>query len=88
MTTDSHISTKAAPLTLLCGLRDEQRKRRQARVAYQDLERELAPYRAPSEIADLLAAVDQHGDSLQAEQIRGILSRNLTDYRRRQRLAS
>ena len=73
---------------LFGGLRDELRERRQARVAYHDLKRDLAAYRTPSAVDDLLAAVDRQPDAPQAEQMRTILEHNLSDYRRIQRLAS
>ena len=70
--------------TRLAGLREELRARRQAGVDYRNLERALASYRTPSEINDLLAAVDRRGDdSPQAEQIRGILATNLARSRGR-----
>ena len=73
---------------LFGGLRDELRERRQARAAFHDLKRDLAAYRTPSAVNDLLAAVDRQGDAPQAEQMRAILEHNLSDFRRRQRLAS
>jgi hypothetical protein len=87
MTTKSHTSTRPATHSRLAGLRDQLRERRQARLSYRTLERELAAYRTPSEINDLLAAVDRH-DSADAEDIRGILTRNMADFRRSQRFAS
>ena len=82
------LSPKTSSVHLMNGLRDELRDRRQARVAYRKLERDLAAYRTPSDIDDLLAAVDRQGDSLEAERIRAILAANLASYRRSQRLAS
>jgi len=73
---------------LFGGLRDELRERRQARVAYYDLKRDLAVYRTPSAVNDLLVAVDRDGNTPEAEQMRAILEHNLSDYRRRQQLAS
>ena len=88
MTTKSTTSVRSAH-ALWAGLRDELRARQQARAAYRNLERDLASYRTPSEVNDLLAAIDRQGDdSPQAEQVRAILARNLTDYRRGQRIAS
>ena len=81
-------SSTTVVLNLLGGLRDELRERRQARVAYHDLKRELAVYRTPSAVDDLLAAVDRQPDAPQAELIRTILEHNLSDYRRMQRHAS
>jgi len=86
MTSNSRVKTSAA-LNVLDRLRHQVRERRQARVAYDALQRELAAHRTPSEIADLMAAVNRHPDAPQAEQIRHILERNLSDYRRNQRLA-
>ena len=88
MRTNSTSDTKPAALTLLGGLGDKLHERRQARAAYGHLKRELACYRTPSEISDLLTAVDSHGDDPRVEQVRRILEQNLWDYRRRQGLAS
>ena len=75
-------------LNLVDGLRDELRERRQARVTYHELKRELAAYRTLSDVGDLLAAVDRQRDVPQGDQIRTILKHNLSDYDRRQRLTS
>lgn len=87
MKPNSSAMAKSVVLNGLGELRDQVRERRQARVAYDELQRELAAYRTPSEIGDLLAAVDRHSDAPHVEQVRQILGRNLADYRRRQRIA-
>ena len=82
-------SSKSATLSVLGGIRDQLRDRRQARISYYALQRELAAYRTPNEIADLLAAVDRQVDAPEAERVRTILEDNLSAYRRRaRRLAS
>ena len=85
---NSNPSSTTVVRHLLGGLRDDLRERRQARAAYHDLKRDLAVYRTPSAVNDLLAAVDRQSDAPEAEHMRGILEHNLSDYRRRQRLAS
>ena len=85
MTSTLLSSPTSAARSLFAGLREELRARRQASVAHRDLQRELAAYRTPSEILDLLTAVDrQDGDG--SEQVRTILSDNLSGHRRGQRL--
>ena len=88
MTTRSHASPGSSTRRVFDRLRDELRDRRQAGASYRHLQRELSHYRRPSEIGDLLAAVDRQDDSPQAAEIRGILAQNLADYRRSQRFAS
>ena len=56
-------------------IQDELRKRREARATYRGLVQELASYRTPHEIVDLLGTFsDQEGP--EAEQIRDILLSN------------
>jgi hypothetical protein len=58
------------------GLLDTMRERRESRARYADLKRELASYRTPREIDDLLGVIrDQDGP--EAQQIRDILLDNL-----------
>ena len=60
---------------LVSSVQDELRERREVRVAYRALERELASYRTPHEIADLLGTISDQ-ESPEAEQIRDILLNN------------
>ena len=80
--TTTHKATRT-PSQVLSGLRDELRERRQARADYRALERELAHYTTPNDVDDLLASI-RHEDSEEAEQIRGIVARNV----RQRRMAS
>jgi hypothetical protein len=68
--------------TLWTTVKDELKERRDARAALRRLEADLAHYRTPTEIDDLLAAVDRE-DSTEAEMIRGILMDNLRGYHSR-----
>ncbi|CUR55015.1 hypothetical protein NOCA2220206 [metagenome] len=68
------------PAQVLAVLRDELRERRQARVELRALERELAHYTSPNDVDDLLASLRDQ-DSEAAEQIRGIVSRNVREHR-------
>ena len=63
--------------TLWTTVKDELRERREARAAEAALRADLANYRTPSDIEDLLASVDSH-DTPEAEMIRDVLR----DYRR------
>ena len=63
-------------------VKDELRERREARAARQALEADLAAYRTPADIEDLLASVDRE-DSPEADVIRGILTDNLRQYHSR-----
>ena len=60
---------------LVATVRDELRERRQARTARRTLERELAAYRSPAEINDLLGSL-QGQDDAAAEEVRDIVLRN------------
>lgn len=80
--------TPTTTRTVLDAVRDDLRERRDARASYRHLKRELASYRTPSDIEDVLAAMDRQDDTPDAELIRGILTGNLSAYRRRQRIAS
>jgi hypothetical protein len=57
-------------------IRDELRERREARAQYRALRQELAGFRTPREVDELLAALEQQ-DGPEAEQIRDILLQNL-----------
>ena len=56
-------------------LRDERRERREARAHYLALQRDLASFRTPREIDDLLGVIANQ-DGPQAQQIRDILTDN------------
>ena len=62
--------------TLWTTVKDELRERREARAAEAALRADLANYRTPSDIEDLLASVDSH-DTPEAEMIRDVLMDNL-----------
>lgn len=68
--------------TIIRSLRDDLRARREAAAARRTLEHELAAYRTPEAIRDLLAAADRSTDS-EAELVRSILTDNLAAYHRR-----
>jgi len=57
-------------------LRDELRARRRDRAAHQALVRELAAYRTPAELQDLLAAMDRD-ERPEADEVRSILGARL-----------
>jgi hypothetical protein len=63
-------------------VRDELRQRREARAADRALRADLAHYRTPTEIDDLLATVAED-DSREAEIVRDVLMDNLAAYRTR-----
>ena len=65
--------------TLWTTVKDELKERRDARAALRRLEADLAHYRTPTEIDDLLATVEGE-DTPEAELIRGILSENARAY--------
>ena len=68
--------------TLWTTVKDELRERRASREALRTLRADLAHYRTPSDIDDLLASVDAV-DTPEAELIRGILTENLRSYHAR-----
>ena len=68
-------------------VKDELRERREARAAKRALEADLATYRTPAEIEDLLASVDRE-ESADAELIRGILMDNLNSYHSRRAVSA
>ncbi len=74
--TSTSDSTTLRPRRVLAAVRDDLRERRQARRDYRALANELASYNTRSEVDDLLAALD-NDQTVEAEQIRTILSRNL-----------
>ena len=88
MTTQTTSPSRSLGRSRLGGLRARLQERREAHRAYRNLKRELATYRTPSDIEDLLSAVDRQEESPQVRQMRAILTSNLEDYRRRQRLAA
>ncbi len=69
---------------LWTNVKDELRERRERRAAYRTLRADLAHYRTPAEIEDLLVAVDtqdaQGGGIAEATVIRAILQENLHEY--------
>jgi hypothetical protein len=73
--------------TLWTTVKDELRERREARAAVAALRADLAHYRTPSDIDDLLAAVDAQ-ETPEAELIRGILMDNLRSYHQRRALSA
>ena len=73
--------------TLWTTVKDELRERREARAAHTALRAELATYRTPSDIDDLLASVDAQ-ETPEAEMIRGILMDNLRTYHQRRALSA
>ena len=68
--------------TLWTTVKDELRERREARAAEAALRADLANYRTPSDIEDLLASVDSH-DTPEAEMIRDVLMDSLRTYHQR-----
>jgi hypothetical protein len=56
-------------------IRDELSERREARARYNAMKRELAAYRTPREVDDLLAVIE-HQDGPEVQQIRDILFAN------------
>ena len=65
--------------TIWTTVKDELRERREARAAHNALRADLAHYRTPSDIEDLLATVDTQ-DTPEAELIRDVLMDNLRVY--------
>ena len=59
----------------LTTIRDQVRERRQERAEHRALERELASYRTPSEIDELLVVLGQH-EGPEAQEVRDILLQN------------
>lgn len=73
--------------TLWTTVKDELRERRAERAARAALRADLAHYRTPSEIDDLLATVDAE-EGPEAEMIRSVLTDNLRAYHQRQALTA
>ena len=73
--------------TIWTNVKDELRERREARAAYNALRADLAHYRTPSDIEDLLATVDSQ-DTPEAELIRDVLMDNLRSYHQRRSLTA
>lgn len=82
MNTTSHSTTSARSRStkLWATVRDELRERRQHHAEYRALERDLASYRTPAEVEDLLGSI-RHAEGPDAERIRLILARNLSHNR-------
>jgi hypothetical protein len=59
----------------LTTIRSEVRERRQRRIEHRALERELASYRTPNEIDELLVVLGQH-EGPQVQEVRDILLQN------------
>jgi hypothetical protein len=73
--------------TIWTNVKDELRERREARAAHNALRADLAHYRTPSDIEDLLATVDTQ-DTPEAELIRDVLMDNLRSYHQRRSLTA
>ena len=73
--------------TIWTNVKDELRERREARAAHNALRADLAHYRTPSDIEDLLASVDTQ-DSPEADIIREVLMDNLRAYHQRRSLTA
>ena len=73
--------------TIWTTVKDELRERREARAAHNALRADLAHYRTPSDIEDLLASVDTQ-DTPEAEIIRDVLMDNLRAYHQRRSLTA
>ena len=73
--------------TLWTTVKDELRERREARAAVSALRADLAHYRTPADIDDLLASVDAQ-DTPEAEMIRGVLMDNLRTYHQRRAVSA
>ena len=73
--------------TLWTTVKDELRERRETRAARNALRADLANYRTPHEIDDLLASVDAQ-ETPDAELIRGVLMENLSAYHQRRALTA
>jgi hypothetical protein len=78
MTMFNHTTAPVRSSGWLPGMRATLNERRHARAARRALEADLASYRSPAEIDDLLAALERADDSPVTEQIRTILYSNLT----------
>ncbi len=77
-TPTSHRSTSSATSPRLWAVvTDELRERRRARAERRELQRELFSYDTPAQVDDLLAALEGRDDAA-AEEIRTILSNNLS----------
>ena len=78
MTTRTALHAPAAVRSIRARLSE----RRAASLAHRRLQDDLAAFRTPSEIADLMAMVDA-AEGPEAEEIRGILTGNLAAFYRR-----
>ena len=84
---NTNTTTVRKPMLTLATVRDDLRVRRAARREQRELVRELATYSTRAEVDDLLAVIDRH-ESVEAEEIRTILTRNLQNNHVRRPLAS
>ena len=76
MINSSNLRSRTRGPVSVRSLRDGWQERRSARAAYRCLEADLATYTTQAEINDLLALLSGH-DSVEAEQVRSILTSNL-----------
>ncbi len=74
-TTGNH-STSSRTRQLITTVRDDLRERRQVRAEQRLLERQIATYATPHEIDDLLASLSRD-DSVEADRMRSMLTRNM-----------
>ncbi|HON76117.1 MAG TPA: hypothetical protein PLQ23_13290 [Dermatophilaceae bacterium] len=83
-TTQDRMTTRTAvhAPAVVRSIRARLSARRQAALAHRRLQDDLATFRTPSEIADLMALVDST-EGPDAEEIRGMLNRNLAAFYRR-----
>jgi hypothetical protein len=61
---------------LVSTIRENRRLDREARAAYQSLQRELATFRSPHEVDDLLGSI-RNEEGPEAQQVRDILLANI-----------
>ncbi len=85
MTNTAHTAghTLARVTHLWTAVRDEARTHRAARAEHRQLRADLASYRTPTDISDLMAALDgSQGHDRDVSEMRTILAHNLADYHR------
>ena len=70
-------ATTVAPRSFLSTWRAERHERRAARAARRNLEQQLATYSTPREVDELLSLI-KNEEGPEAEQMRDILTSNLT----------
>ena len=76
MTKTTNSPTRTRGPVSVRSLRDGWQERRNARAAHRRLQADLATYTTEAEINDLLALLSGH-DTVEAEQVRSILTDNL-----------